>query len=422
MIKKILQFFLRLLTVLIIKKYHPKIIAVTGSVGKTSTKEGIYTAFCGLKNLRKSAGNLNTEIGAPLLFWNVKKAGENIKEWLLILLKGLYVLFFRDKNYPEIVVCELAADKPGDMEYLSSFIVPDISIVTAVGDVPVHVEFYKNAEEVAKEKAKLIKKTKKEGTVVLNFDDAHVLKMKGGGRSITFGFNKKADIHIKNFVSDSFKGSSLTIFYKNKDFSLFLSRCIGESFAYVAGAVFATGLALGIEAEKLPKMIEKIRPAKGRLYPIKGEKDTFVLDGSYNASPSSMASALRALKNVPGKRKIAVLGDMLELGKFSVQEHRKLGKEAAKFCDYLFAVGEWATEVKKSAVHGGMKEEKTFTFLRAEDAAIALEKIISPKDVVLVKGSQKTRTERVVFSIMRDPERAEELLVRQTSQWKKKKI
>ncbi len=290
-----------------------------------------------------------------------------------------------------------------------------------MGEVPVHVEFYKSAEEVAKEKEKLLEALPEQGTAILNIDDYYVAKMKKvsvGVKKITFGFKKEADIVIKNFVYDSFKGSSLTLSYQKEDFSVFLSKCIGDSFAYIAASIFAVGIALNIDPKKTAERLSKIRPAKGRLNILKGKKETFILDGSYNAAPSSMMSALRALQELPGTRKIAVLGDMLELGKFSKEEHRKVGRFAAGFCDYLFTVGKWREELKKSAIHAGMGNDKIFTFSSSEEAATKLEDVILPEDVILIKGSQRTRMEKIVFSLMRDPERAEELLVRQD--WDKK--
>ncbi len=419
--KKIFQFLLKIITILLVRKYSPTIIAITGSVGKTSTKDGVYEAFCDWRRTRKSSGNLNTEIGAPLVFLGEKRAGRGIKEWALIFLKGLLLLLKRDKDYPEIVVAELAADKPGDIEYLSGFIKPDIAVVTAVGKVPVHIEFYRNADEVAKEKEKLVMALSQSGKAILNADDPYVSQMQTKAEKITFGTKKDADVVIKDFKSTSTDGSSLTLSYQGKDYPLFLSKCIGDSFAYVAASVFAVGISLGIEPKRLSKRLSKIRPANGRQQIIKGKKETIILDGSYNAAPSSMMSALRALKDLPGKRKIAVLGDMLELGRFSNEEHRKIGRFAAEFCDYIFSVGEWKEEIKRAAIHAGMKEENIFVFSKSEQVIDELEKIILEKDIILVKGSQGIRMERIVFAIMRDPERAEELLIRQESPWKNKK-
>jgi UDP-N-acetylmuramoyl-tripeptide--D-alanyl-D-alanine ligase len=419
--KKILEFLLKIITILIIRKYRPLVIGITGSVGKTSTKEAIYSAFSDKKKIRKSSGNLNTEVGAPLVFFKEEKAGRNIVEWFLIIIKGVFLVIKRDKDYPEIIISEMAADKPGDLDYLGSFIKPDISVITAVGEVPVHVEFYKSAKEVAKEKRKIINATNKEGVVVLNADDSYVSKMKNNERKfVSFGYNKEADVVIKEFETKSVKESSGVISYKGKDFSFSLPFCVGSSFAYTGATVFSVGVSLGIDPDDVAKSLKKVRPAKGRMRPIKGVKNTFIIDGSYNASPLSTKSALLTLKKVKGKRKIAVIGDMLELGRYSANEHRKIGKLAVDCCDYLFAVGGFSSIIEKSALSEGMNRGKVFSFLKSTDAVQEIEKIISSGDVILIKGSQGVRTEKIVYALMCNPEEAEEKLVRQGAYWKNK--
>lgn len=421
--KLIIQFLLKGFTVLIIRKYKPFIIAVTGSVGKTSTKEAIYTAFSDKIRMRKSAGNLNTEIGAPLVFFGVEKSGESIIDWLKIFLKGISILLKKDKNYPQVIIVEIAADKPGDIDYLTNFIKPDIAIITAIGEIPVHIEFYKNPEEVAKEKEKIIFALKKDGLAILNIDDKHINKMiekHKNKKIITYGFSEGADIKIKNFETKSLRGSDVYLEHLGNDYSAFLSQCIGDPFAYISGIVFAVGIVLQIKEEEIPQLIEKIKPIVGRLYLLRGEKETIILDGSYNSSPSSMTSALRALKGLPGKRKIAVIGDMLELGKYSNEEHEKVGKIASVFCDYLFFVGEHAEELKKFVIKEGIKEGNVFSFKKSEEAIGALKSIMNIGDIILVKGSQGIRTEKIVLAIMEDKENAEKLLVRQSKSWKKK--
>ncbi len=417
--KNILKFLLKSIVSRVIGRYDPYIIAVTGSVGKTSTKDAIYDAFSGFRKIRKSAGNLNTEIGAPLVFLGVERPGESAWSWFIILLRGISLLLKKDKNYPDIIITELAADKPGDIGYLSEFIKPDIAIITAIGNIPVHVEFYKSPEEVAQEKEKLIYSLSPNKKVILNKDDRYVSKMKTKAEKITFGFSEESDAVIKRFQGNNLNGILTLIEYNNKEYEISLPKCIGNHFAYLAASVFLVGVCLEIPAEKIPKMMKRIRPVKGRFYPIKGINDSTILDGSYNAAPHSMMSSLDTLKDISAKKKIAVLGDMLEIGNYSAEEHRKIGKKAASICDYAFFVGEWANEMKKAALLAGMSEERAFSFSNVEEMIPKLENIISSQSLVLVKGSQRIRLEKAIFSVMHNPEDAEDLLVRQTLKWKR---
>ena len=392
----LLKWSLNILTRLLIRKYNPYIIAVTGSVGKTSTKEAIVSLLSNNFNVRGSSGNLNTEFGAPLVFLKEDKAAESFKEWIEIIGRGVLLLFSKN-DYPEMIVVEVAADKPGDIRYLSKIIKPHIAVVTAIGEVPVHIEFYKDAEDVAKEK-KILTSFSREINI-LSFDDPLVEKM--SEKRITFGFNKGADVQIKDF-KNTLEGSSFTLSYNGRE-SYFNIPFIGKPYAYSVAAAFSVATYLGIDNVSLGVM----KNPPGRLSLIEGKKDTLIIDGSYNSSPIALSSALETLKSLPGKRKIAVIGDMLDLGEYSEEEHSKI-REKASFCDHLISVGKYAKYV------GGV------TLSRSEDAIPLLEEIIKPGDVILIKGSQGVRTEKIVLGIMRYPERAKDLLVRQTPFWKKR--
>lgn len=422
--KKIVQLLLKINTILLIKKYRPFIVAITGSVGKTSTKNAIFDVFSKKKNIRKSFGNLNTEIGAPLVFLGIVKSGENIIDWIFIFLKGLWLLLKKDKNYPEIVVVEMAADKPGDIEYLSNFIKPDVAILTAIGEVPVHIEYYKNPEDVAKEKEMVVSALKKEGVAILNIDDKHIEKIKERHKDkkiITYGFSKNADIKIKNFSGKSLEETSFLIEKNKKDYSILLKNCLGEPFAYFSAIIFSLADVFNIKDEDILELTKEIKPTQGRMYPLRGKKGSVILDGSYNASPSSVMSSLKTLKEVQGKRKIAVLGDMLELSIYKKEEHQKIAKIAKSFCDYLFFIGEEAEELKSFVIEDGFCKDKVFSFLKSDRVSSVLEKIIEKEDIILIKGSQGIRTEKVVFGIMENQKNAKNLLVRQSDFWKNKK-
>lgn len=421
--KNILQYILRIITIKIIKKYNPKIIAITGSVGKTSTKDAIYTVLSNKIKARKSSGNLNSEVGAPLVFIGFNKTPKNIKDWTVIILKGIFLIFLKDKNYPKLIISELAADKPGDISYLVGFIKPNIGIITAVGDTPVHIKFYKNSEELAKEKSNIFSFFSALNTAIINRDDAHYNTIKNSINSssqiITFGFNKDADVCITNFSITSNRTASVKLKYKKNEYSIILNNCLDESFAYISAIVFATLIALKLNLNEFINEISKIRPSLGRLNLIKGINNSLILDGSYNAAPLSMKSALHTLSRIGGKRKIGVIGDMLELGSYEEKEHQKIGELAGSFCDFIFAVGKNSQIIKKHALLSKINKKNTFAFSKSEEIIPLLKKIIKPGDIILIKGSQGVRTEKIVYAIMKNKTKASKTLVRQSNFWKR---
>ncbi len=408
--KKVLKLIIRKIATSLIKKYDPYIIAITGSVGKTSTKDAIYSVLSEKFNVWASAGNLNNELGAPLVFFKQKKAPEGPFEWLATILRGLSFIIFSDDNYASIVIVEMGADKPGDIKYLSEIIPPKMAVVTAVGEVPVHIEFYKNAEEVAKEKENIVLKSKE--LAVLSFDDPLVRDMKKD-KKIYFGFKEGADVRVKNFQISSFC-SSFDIEYKGKSFPFTLNG-LGKPCAYAFSAAFAVALSF-LPPEEISASGIKIPP--GRNSVIKGIKESTIIDGSYNSSPLSMISSLEMLENVTGKRKIAVIGDMLELGELSFLAHENIAEKAAEFCDYLFFVGKFSKDMKGVVAKKGFRN--VFSFPGSCDAITPLKEIISSEDVILVKGSQGVRLEKLVEKIMENPSEAKNVLVRQSAGWKKK--
>lgn len=407
--KKIIQFILKIICIKIIKKYQPEIIAITGSVGKTSTKNAIFDVFSDEFNIRKSSGNLNSEVGAPLVFIGITKPPENIKDWLLVFFKGFLLIIKKQKDYPKIIISELAADKPGDISYLVNFIRPSIGIITAVGEVPVHIEFYKDSKQLAKEKTNIFRYFNHNSTAIINKDDYHYKTIKENinkeAKTTSFGFDKNADIRIINFSIVSSSSSLVTLEYNKKTFNINLHNCLDDSFAFIAASVFAVGIALSVDPNKLVKKISKIKPSPGRLNPIPGINNSLILDGSYNAAPLSMKSALNALEKIKGNKKIAVMGDMLELGDYKDNEHQKILEIAISFCDYIFVIGENYQRVKEQLLQSKTDKNNIFCFDVAENAIPVLQKIIESGDIILVKGSQKTKTEKIVYAIIKNNEK-----------------
>ncbi len=262
---KILKIKLRWLAKLIIWKFNPDIIAITGSVGKTSAKEAIYAVLKNHKRVRKSSGNLNNELGTPLTITgnfsdeelkivsrDYPAGKDKIKKmffWLKVILFALFKFLFSGKSsYPEILILEYGADRPGDIKYLLEIAKPKIAVITAIGETPVHIEFYESSQAVAKEKSKLLENLFTSNFALLNFDDEMVMGMKEKTRAkiMTFGFNEGADVKITNFENkygdNETIGVSFKIEYAGSFVPIFLKNVFGKSHVYAA----AIGAAVGI--------------------------------------------------------------------------------------------------------------------------------------------------------------------------------
>ena len=185
-----------------LQKYKSTIIGVTGSVGKTSTKEAIFAVLKTKYRVRRAEKNYNNEIGFPLAILGIPHCGRNVFKWLFALVRVTLKLsaFVRDE-YPQVLVLEYGVDHPGDMDYLLSIAKPDIAVVTAIGDIPVHVEFFESPEELIKAKAKLVQALPIDGYAVLNHDDYAVLGMREKTRAkiMTYGIEEHADLRIMNY-------------------------------------------------------------------------------------------------------------------------------------------------------------------------------------------------------------------------------
>jgi UDP-N-acetylmuramoyl-tripeptide--D-alanyl-D-alanine ligase len=203
--RKLLQHILKLLSIAILAKYRPKVVAITGSVGKTSAKEAIYTILNSVYSdeVRSNYKNLNTEIGVPLTIIGGVDARGNIFSWVANFVKAAKIILWRDSNYPKIIILEMAADKPGDIRYLTSFIQPDIAVVTAIGEMPSHLEFFPERDSYISEKANIIKNLKPGGTAILNYDDLSVRDLRNnvptGRQRLYYGFQAGAEVKLENF-------------------------------------------------------------------------------------------------------------------------------------------------------------------------------------------------------------------------------
>jgi len=425
--KKIVLFILTLEARLILLRYKPKVIAVTGTVGKTSAKDAIGTVFSQEFYVRKSDKSYNSEFGVPLTIIGAKSAFNNLFKWFLIFLKGLKLLMVRH-DYPEILILEVGVDRPDDMSKLTSWLKPDMAVITGFGSIPVHIEFFKNVDELVKEKTKLIRDFTLENYVVLNGDDpkSRELKDKTKANVITYGFSEGNDLVASNY-NILYKGDedqgipegiTFKIDYKGKIIPIRLYNIFGKQSAYSVLAALAMGTVYHFNIIEMAESLARYRPPVARLNLISGVGESFILDDTYNASPLAVEMALNTLNEVKTKgRKIAVLGDMLELGKHSADEHRKVGEKARGIADLIVTVGIRAKFIAEGAREAGFNERNIHEFAESREAGRFLLDIIQKGDLILVKGSQSIRAERVVEEIMAHPENKEFLLARQEKEW-----
>ncbi len=423
LIKK-LQSVLRVLARWTVKRYRPFVIGVTGSAGKTSTKSAIYAVLKSEFSVRMGRGNLNNELGLPLVVLGDYKTSGGTFFWLKVIVLGFSGLIWR-RNYPEILILEYGADKPGDIDYLLTVVKPDLTVVTAVGEIPVHVEFYNGPEGVAKEKGKLASSVGSGGSVVLNFDDPFVADMKDliNVDVMTYGFSDGADLRIGGFMNRSEDDKPLGVSFKLETGDNFvpvkIDGSLGKAVAYSAAAAAAVGLIKDMNLVKISEALAQFHGESGRCYLLDGVKNTNLIDDTYNSSPIAVASALDILKDISAHRKVAILGDMAELGQYTNHAHEEAGKLVAGVADVLVTVGGKGKFIADGAEKHGLDKKNIYSFTDSEEAIKNIKDIIEPNDLILIKGSQSMRMEKIVMEIMAEPQEAKKLLVRQYGKWLK---
>lgn len=437
-IKELIILALTKLSQKVLQKYKPKIIAVTGSVGKTTTKDAIFTAISPNKITRKSEKSFNSEIGIPLTILGCKNAWDNPFLWLQNLFMGL-MLVVRKNEYPKWLVLEIGADRPGDIKKVSSWLHPDIVVITTLPKIPVHVEYFASPQDVSQEKLYLAKALKLNGTLVLNADDEDLMKLTSGieAKKITYGLKNDADVQAGDVLIEfetineieKATGIFFELRFKEQVSPVNIQGSLGESTALACACAVAVGLEVGASYEGLVKNISKFKGPQGRMNLISGIKNSLIIDDSYNSSPSALYSALETLKKINPStssghrakwRKISVLGDMLELGNFSIEEHKHLGKTVGKISDILITVGLRARGFAEGALDGGMSEKDIFQYESSQKAGAEFQNEIKEGDIILVKGSQGIRMEKFIEEIMESPENKGDLLVRQDKEWERR--
>jgi UDP-N-acetylmuramoyl-tripeptide--D-alanyl-D-alanine ligase len=423
---KILRKILRRLARWTIWRYRPAVIGVTGSAGKTSAKLAIKAVLERDRRVRVSSGNLNNDLGLPLTIlgdWSAEelalvsratprgtKKFRKIGFWIKVIFSSAWrIVFAHAGDYPEILVLEYGADRPGDIKYLLSIARPNVSVITAIGDIPVHVEYYGGPDEVAREKGRLIEYLPVGGFAILNGDDDTVMNLQSRTRArvMTFGFDKGSEVRISRFENKLKDGQPSGISFKLEHGSAVvpvrIDNVFGRAHAYAAGAAAAIGLVFGMNLVTVSEALARYAPPASRMQLLRGIKYTSIIDDSYNASVIAMRAALETLAALPAKRKVAVLADMLEIGKYTPEAHETVGRMAAKDTDVLFTVGSRAKFIAEAARVAGMKRAVIFSFDTADEAIKPVKDFIKKGDLILVKGSHSMELDKIVEEIREVP-------------------
>lgn len=424
-VKRIFENALRVMARMLLRKYHPLIVGVTGSVGKSSTKEAIGSVLAQKYFVRTAEGNYNNEIGIPLTILGSKSGGRSLFRWVWVGIRWFgYVLFpFR---YPEILVLEMGVDRPGDMDYLLSIVSVDIGVLTQVSES--HIEYFGSLQNIAKEKGKLITSLPVSGFAILNADDVRVSRFreKTKAKVLTFGFGEGADIRADHIVVEPearlAKGLSFKMDYHGKSLPVRLPKVIAKHQVSAALAAAAVGIALRVNPVQIVDALAAFGPLPGRMRLVPGTKGSILLDDTYNASPASTVAALAALGELQASRKIAILGDMLEIGEDSVKKHRELAEPVVlSGAKQVVLVGHGMKYLFDELIERfGFSRQQVFWFERSGEAASFAEDMAQEGDLILVKGSQGIRMERVSEKLLFDPVEAPYFLCRQSLEWKAK--
>ncbi len=365
------------------KKQAKETIAISGSCGKTTTKEMLASILSLSMDVLKTEGNFNNHIGLPL---TMLRMSEN----------------------HDVGVFEVGVSQRGEMRRLGEILSPDMALLTNIGEA--HLADLKNVNVVAGEKMELFRSLKKEGTMIINMDDPLIASMAGElkRRRITYGTDKNADVVLKSYVlnedngshAEPVKGTEFLVSVRGRECKGRLNA-IGKPNLLNALSAIAAATALNIECEQIMEGLRRFVPLKGRMQIISLNNGIKMIDDTYNANPSSVEHSLKTLLQVKCKgKRLAVLGDMLDLGDETARAHREIGKlVSALEVDHLFLVGKYGAELAKSAIEGGMDLNRVKVVGKKEDVVSELMDVLEEKDCILVKGSRGMKMEDIVESL-----------------------
>ncbi|MFA7685972.1 MAG: UDP-N-acetylmuramoyl-tripeptide--D-alanyl-D-alanine ligase, partial [Candidatus Gracilibacteria bacterium] len=400
-LRKTVLFILKKLAFHRLRKFKGKVVAVTGSIGKTSTKEAIYSVLNSQFKVKATKKSMNSEFGLLLTILDIDSGYSSACRWSWLILKAFYNALLKDHS--EILLLELGVDKAGDMDFLTSIIKPDVAVMTNV--FPVHMEAgqFDSLQAIFDEKRKLVDNMKPDGVAVLNIDNPFLsmfAQKRGKKNTITYGKEKEAMFRA-SALKLSEEGVSFILHFGEDKYEV-KSSILGEFQLYVLLPAIVCGKLLGMTMEASIAALQRYELPPGRMSIIPAINDAVILDSSYNSSPEPLKEALKVLKEIGStKRKVAVLGSMNELGSNAKELHEQIGELIPEYVDFLITVGEEAKTFANKAKEKGMEAANVHSFDSAAEAAEFFKDKIGKNDLVLVKGSQnKVRLEKFIKEIM----------------------
>ncbi len=418
----------------VLRHFRPQIIVVAGSVGKTSTKDAIAHVLSAKFHVGKSQKSFNSEVGIPLTILELDNAWGSPLGWA----RNLWLGWKRvgdKKPYPAVLVLEVGSDQPGDITRLQPWLRAHVAVLTSLPEVPVHVENFASPDELRAEDEAVLNLLLSDGIAVGCGDDHYVASALAllGVRGIptsTYGFGTEAQVrglfpqvrYAENHGTTVPLGMQWGVLLQDEHRPAYLDHVLGTPACLSALAAIAVGVKLGMTLAQTIEEVMTLNTPRGRMRLIDGKAGSMIIDDSYNSSPVALERALDTLMHVKALRKIALLGDMLELGSWSDTMHEKAGEHAARVVDILITVGKRAERLGDRAHKAGLPDQVIHHFATSEEAGEYMREVLQAGDVVLVKGSQgsgdnRIRMECAVKLMMREPKEAPLLLVRQEPEW-----
>lgn len=389
-------------------KHGFQLVAVVGSIGKTSTKLAIAHSLEPSRRVMYQTGNYNDRVTVPLVvFGRGLPSLLNVPAWLKIFLLNEKTI--RLPYYYNVVVVELGPDGPGQMKDFA-YLQPDLAVVTAI--TPEHMEFFKTLDAVAAEELTVCDFSKK---VLVNTDDIPAKYLEGRG-VLTYGQSEASAYHVSDYVSRGLEGADVELQLGAEPAIQSPARILGKQGVKILLAAAATGQLLGLTADELQKGLREVKPFAGRMQILPGIKGSTIIDDTYNASPAPVIAALDVLYNADAPQRIAILGSMNELGGYAEEAHAEVGK----YCDpdKLDLVVTIGSDAERYLAPAAAKQGCTVeSFTSPYDAGEFVKNALKDSAIILAEGSQnRVFAEESLKSILAAKTDAQKL-VRQSSHW-----